>query len=109
MYIEKLMDGSIPYERMDHRLFRLIWEHKVFMLERLQKVEEVLGFDCETSQNYAPLVSKANGMRMMYASHHRKRRDSVLPVLRQNLLSLKDDEQKLLTQFTDKMRGRMNK
>ena len=32
-YVSKLESGEIPYERMDRRVFRLIWEHKKVMLE----------------------------------------------------------------------------
>ena len=39
-YIDKLYDGSIPYDRMDRRVFRLIWEHKKIMLERIEAMEK---------------------------------------------------------------------
>ena len=41
-YLDMLYDGSISYERMDRRVFRLIWEHKKVMLERIQRIEESL-------------------------------------------------------------------
>ena len=40
MYLDKLADGSIPHERRDRRIFRLIWEHKKCMLGRIRAVEE---------------------------------------------------------------------
>lgn len=96
-YVGKLFDGSIPYERMDRRVFRLIWEHKKVMLERIEKIELCLHLSNEISGKYKHLVSEANNMRMLYASHHMKRRDSVLPIIKRKLLKLMDDERELLT------------
>ena len=36
-YLDMLYDGSISYERMDRRVFRLIWEHKKECLPILTK------------------------------------------------------------------------
>ena len=72
------------------------------MLERLQKTEEVLQLDSVCSSAYEPLVSDANTMRMLYASHHMKHRDSVLPILRQKLTAQKELEQEVLWQFVKK-------
>ena len=101
-YVEKLYDGSIPYERMDRRVFRLIWEHKKVMLERIQMIEHSLMLSSEISEKYRQLVSEADTIRMLYASHHMKRRDSVLPIIKRNLLKLMDDERELLTLLVDK-------
>ncbi len=102
-YIDKLYDGSIPYERMDRRVFRLIWEHKKIMFERIEKIEEVLNISNEISLKYKPLVAEANTMRMLYASHHMKRRDSVLPIIKKKLLTLMEREKELLTLLVQKM------
>lgn len=109
MYIEKLQDGSIPYEKMDWRIFRLIWEHKKVMQERLEKIEEDLELDSKTSQKYKSIVKEADTMRMLYASHHMKRRDSILPIIQQKLLNLKETELNLLTEFVDKAGGAIKK
>ena len=109
MYVGKLIDGSIPYERMDRRVFRLIWEHKVVMAERLQKVEDALEMDHSISDRYLPLVEEANTMRMLYASYHMKRRDSLLPVIQKKLLRLKGTEEILLTEFVKNVGGILKK
>lgn len=96
-YVVKLYDGSIPYERMDRRVFRLIWEHKKVMLERIEKIEQVLNLGDEISKKYQLLVSEADTMRMLYASHHMKRRDSVLPIIKNKLLKVMQQEKELLT------------
>lgn len=102
MYLDKLIDGSVPYERTDFRVFRVIWEHKRVLLECLQKIEQELGLDTKISEAYAPLVTKAESMRMMYAAHRIKRRDTVLPVLKAYLSELKAKEYQLLSELTER-------
>ena len=104
MYIDKLYDGSIPYERMDWRIFRLLWEHKTVMLERILKTEAITGV-CTISDEYKKLVHETNTLRMIYATHHMKRRDSVLPGISKKLLDIKEQEEKLLTEFVEKVEG----
>lgn len=101
-YITKLYNGDIPYERMDRRVFRLIWEHKKVMLERIVCIEQCLDLTNEISEKYKSIVSEANTMRMLYASHHMKRRDSVLPIIKKKLLNLANKEKELLTSLVDK-------
>lgn len=101
-YVEKLMDGSIPYTRMDRRVFRLIWEHKRVMLERIIKLEEELSLGSAISQPYKLLVEEANTMRMLYAAHHRKRKDAVLPLIREKLIHLMEEERGLLTRLVER-------
>ena len=75
------------------------------MLERLIKVEETLGMDSEASTQYAKLVKDAYMMRMLYASHHMKRRDYSLPIIRKMLILLRKQEQDILSQFVNRMKG----
>ena len=96
MYVDRLYHGLIQYNKMDWRIFRVIWEQKAFMLERIQKIEQVLNWDDRFSKEYAEIVREANTMRMLYASHHQKRRDEVLPTIKKKLLAIYDREQKLL-------------
>ena len=104
-YLNMLIDGSIPYERMDRRIFRLIWEHKKVMLERIQCVEKSRELGNEISILYAPLISIADDMRMMYASYHRRRRDSILTVINGKLLLLKEKERALLEELLKRTQG----
>lgn len=96
LYIGKLISQEIPYERMDRRIFRLIWEHKKVMLERIQKIENELGMDNELSLLYMEIVELANRMRMQYASHHMRKRDSVLPTILLKLKEMIDKEYEFL-------------
>ena len=102
-YLGKLFDGSIPYERMDRRIFRLIWEHKKVMLERIEKIEQSLDMGNEISEMYRPLVAEADLMRMLYASHHMKRRDSALPIIQKKLRKLMQEERKILERLLTEM------
>ena len=107
MYVDKLYDGSIPYERMDRRVFRLIWEHKKAMLERLEKMENTLGLSNRTSTAYKKIVAEADKMRMLYASHHMRRRDAVLPIIHNRLIDVKKHERELLKNFIKKTERKM--
>lgn len=103
MYVGKLYEGFIPFERMDRRVFRLIWEHKKVMLERIAAMEKAWRLEPVFSKQYEKLVSDANTLRMLYASHHMRRHDSVLPTIQKGLLRLKGDEERILTAFTDRV------
>lgn len=109
MYVDKLFDGSIPYEQMDSRVFRLIWEHKNAMLERLVKMENTLKLNPKSSSAYKKVVDEADTMRMLYASYHMKRKDSILPILRKKLMLIKTKELVILKQFVKKAGGKIKK
>ena len=100
-YLHKLHDGSIPYERMDRRVFRVFWEHKKVMHERIQKMEEALRLETKVSNAYDPLVVEANRLRILYASHRMKRRDAALPIMADKVMQLKEREQLLLKQLLE--------
>lgn len=101
-YVGKLYDGSIPYEKIDRRVFRMIWEHKKVMLERIALIEDALSLDHAISENYRSVVREADNCRMLYAAHHMKQRNAVLPIIQKKLLSLKAKEQELLTEVLEK-------
>lgn len=104
-YVGCLKDGFIPYERMDRRIFRLLWEHKKAMLERIQYIENAFCLKADISKRYALLTAEADTMRMLYASHHMKRRDSVLPILQKKLSSINKKERELLMKLLEKTEG----
>lgn len=104
-YVDKLIDESIPYEKMDRRIFRLIWEHKKVMLERIRCIENELSLSSEIGDQYEKIVRNADNIRMLYASHNLKRRDAVLPIIRDKLLAIKKNEQALLLALLDNQKG----
>ena len=107
MYLDRLFDGTIPYGRIDKRVFRMIWEHKKVMYERMVAVEKELGIDNELSVRYKSVVKQADNMRMLYASHTLKQRNSVLPVIKEKLMSVKESEKQILTEFVEKVKERI--
>lgn len=103
-YIMKLFRGEILYRFTDWRILRLIWEHKKFMLERIIKVEKFLELDRTLSERYKTVVKEADNIRMLYASHRIKRRDSVLLSISQKLLNIEKKEREILTQLLQMMK-----
>ena len=102
LYIEKLMDGSIPSDKMDWRVLRPVWEHKKCMLDRLILLETLHGWEPEFSSRYRPLVDAANRNRMMYAVYHKNRRPELLENVRKGLLDGKEQERAILCDFIRK-------
>ena len=99
MYIDKLIDGSIPYEKTDKRVMRMIWEHKKTMLKRLRRTERALYLSSSASDAYESVVTDSDSIRMLYAAYNLKKRDSLLPVIKNKLLKIKADEEKILSDF----------
>lgn len=109
MYIDKLYNGSVPYERKDRRIFRLIWEHKKTMLECMEKIEAILNLDHKSSSAYKEIAREADNIRMLYASYIMRRRDSVLPIIRAKLINIKNRERVLLKRFVKKAEAVISK
>ena len=102
-YIEKLMDGSIPHEKMDWRALRPVWEHKRCMLMRIRAVEDKNGWGHELSQRYAPVAEKANQIRIMYAMYHKNRNTRLLDKIRAGLIDLAKSDEEILGEFINKL------
>ena len=103
MYIDKLKDGSIPYEKMDWRALRPVWEHKKCMLDRIKVVENKNGWSNELSERYAPVVEKANRIRMMYAMYHKNHNDKLLDKIRDGLLGLAQSDKEIVGEFISRL------
>ena len=69
------------------------------MYERITCIESAFGNSHTLSTKYKSVVTAANTIRMWYASHHMKRRDTILPMIREKLMTLKKEEQKLLEEL----------
>ena len=99
-YLDRLYQGAIPYDKMDWRVFHVIWEHKRFMLERIRKAEAIaLPGNAEFGDRYLSVVRMAEQMKGMYAVHHRKRRDFVLPGIKDLLVRVDSAEKEILQAF----------
>ena len=103
-YLDKLLIGEIPHERMDRRILRLIWEHKKVMKESISKIETELCIDTVSSKKYDELIDIANEIRMLYALYHQKQRDSLIPIIQMKIMKLRDDEKAILDEFIDKVK-----
>lgn len=99
MYMGMLHDGKIPYEKMDWRVMRLIWEFRVCMQERLVAIEKQLMLGNASSEQYKEIMDKTNHLRILYALYNKKKKDSIPLLIRDELLALKNAEKEILTQF----------
>ena len=99
MYMEMLHNGKIPYERMDWRVMRLIWEFRVCMQERLTAIEKQLKLGNTSSEQYKEILGRTNHLRMLYAIYSKKEKNSLPLLIRDELLVLKNAEKEILTQF----------
>ena len=104
MYLDKLMDGSIPLEHMDWRIFRLIWEHKKVMLMRICAVEKLFDMGTESSDAYTPIVKESDTMRLLYASYHLKpSKSTLLPLIQRKMMQIRDAEEDILQVLVEKL------
>lgn len=103
LYVDKLMDGSIPHERIDRRVFRLIWEHKKCMLGRIKAVENLCGWDNKLSSDYEEIVKMADKMRFIYSKFVIKYSSKHLEKMQLLLMDIKRSELDLLTKFLLKL------
>ena len=83
----------------------MIWEHKKTMLQRIKLIEISLSFDNSISEAYKEVVRESDNCRMLYASHHFRQRNSILPIIQKKLLTLKSQEKKLLEELLEKSKG----
>lgn len=103
-YLQLLETGTIPYEKTDWRIFRLLWEHKKCMLERMIAIENLLWKNNKFSSPYnTDIVKEMNVLRLIYARHTTKREDALLSLLQNRLQRLTIREQEILTDFLHAM------
>lgn len=88
---------------MDWRALRPVWEHKKCMLDRIKAVENKNGWDKELSENYVPVVDKANRIRMMYAMYHKNHNNALLDKIRLGLIEIKKMDEDLITKFIKRL------
>ena len=108
MYINMLIAGTISYSPADWRIFRISWEHKKIMLERIEKIEEVLNLGTKYSEPYKAIVNETNKLRMQYAIYCMHNRRSVLPIIAENLLKVKEQEKYILDNLIKNERNKDN-
>lgn len=104
-YVDKLIDGSIPSEKMDWRSLRPVWEHKKCMLQRIQAVEFKNAWNADLSERYSSVVEKANSIRMMYAMYHKNYNKKLLYKIRDGLIELSNSDKELVGEFIKRLEG----
>ncbi len=107
LYLLFIAQRQIPYEQIDTRVFRQVWEHKAGMLERLIVVEDALCLDHRISDDYQEIVEEAKQMNELYLSCCAKKSSKMLLDLREQLLEFSKKERSLLAAFIIKMEGEL--
>ena len=106
-YTETLISEVVPYERTDRRFMRVIWEHKKAMYERISLIEKAYGLDSFLSDKYSELVENANRLRLLFAAHCLKRRNSLLPIIKTGLCEMKAVEKLILEALLHRTDGKI--
>ena len=109
MYVDKIRNDDIAFENIDKRVFRLIWEHKKAMLERIEKTEQRLGLKSNFSDKYKKIVIEADKARMIYAAYLQNNKKTLLPLLKTKIIHLKKNEYKILKKFVLKIESEIEK
>ena len=97
------------FENIDKRIFRLIWEHKKVMAERMEKVEQQMNLSSDFSDKYKKIVAEANKARMIYATYLQNNKDTLLPLIKEKIIHIKKSENKILKKFVSKIESEMRK
>ena len=108
MYLDKLADGSIPHERRDRRVFRLIWEHKKCMHGRIKAVEKQYGWDNELSSGYEEVVKLSDKARFIYSKFVIKYSNMHLERIQVLLMQMKSLEVQILGKLLKSFEGELN-
>jgi hypothetical protein len=106
--LELLAEGGIPYEKMDWRVMRLLWEQKKCLCGCIRAVERALSFSDEVSRSYQAVVDSANLLRIQYARYHMKRDDALIPKMTARMLNIKENEVLLLEKLMEEVKKRGN-
>ncbi len=107
LYLTFLLEDEIPFERMDRRIMRLLWEQKKCMADRIVAVEK--RFDCspDLSGRYAPVLQSAVLARSLYASYRIKRREDLLQVIINEIKKMKAAEEEILPEYINLIKEKM--
>lgn len=108
MYLDKLADGSVPYERKDRRVFRLVWEHKKCMLDRIKAIEKLYGWNNECSSIYEEVVEVADKVRFIYSKFVIKYSNKLLEKIQVLLMRMKKLEVHILGRFLNDLENKVN-
>lgn len=109
MYLDKLLDKSIPKELMDRKGFVQLFEHKNLMLKRILKMEEELNMGNEFSEKYAPIVALTEKIRVQYEKYRLRDQTELLNEIKNSITEICEKEKIILKDFADKAESIMLK
>ena len=95
-YLELIKVGLIVYNNLDWRIFRILWEHKKYMLKRIQIIETNFSLNADISTQYIDVVNIANNIRLMFARYIQKRDDNLLDIIISKIAMISAKEEELL-------------
>ena len=99
MYLDGLYDGSIFYKQQNPNIFLVLSEQKRFMLERLIRLETELSMDNKISNEYSEIVKISEELINLYDSYCKMRQDNILPIMKEKILYMKQQEETLLREM----------
>lgn len=103
LYLWRIIDKKSDSPGMDKRAFKMIYEHKTVMLERLQAVENFLQWESEYSKEYTQVVSNAEKLWFRCLYFLQANRQSALYDMCDILLQIGKDEANILNRLVQKM------
>lgn len=103
MYLDLLYTGEIPYEKADYRIFRLLWEHKNCMYQRIAAVEGTLVLGTELHSAYSQVLDDAGRIRTIYAKYCMRRKDDLLLYVKSGLKDIQRREREILSRLIEKI------
>jgi len=109
MYLDKLIDGSIPYSYIDTRVFRFVWEHKRCGLGRVLAIEKELGLNNRLSNTYEQIVKLADKARMICLKFNMKPSIYNLESIQDILMKMKQVEICVINELVGKIGERLDK
>ena len=101
IYINRIDEGIILHEHIDPRSFRMLWEHKKCMYDRIKAMESHFNTDHLLSDEYQKIVTIADRARIMYAMYQKKERKDTLLKINECISSIVEGEKSILNKFIE--------
>ncbi len=105
LYLDKLMEGAIPFEYAERGIFELLWEHKNVMLTCIRRLEQEYGLIGDAGDRYGVLVDQMSILKLLYRSCESSKDSAVLFDIREKVLRAYKLEQEVLKAFLSKFRN----
>lgn len=100
-YLESIINGFILYEESDWRIFRIFWEHKKSMFQRIKRIEAEFGCDKGLVEEYRNIVDMSNTIRLMFARYMQKRDDNLFNYIHDKINDITVNEEYILSNIVN--------